>query len=86
MCGGVEKEMISKAACAIEMMHVYVLIIDDIQDRSELRRGGPTAHKMLETAHGVHKWHGSAEHTGVALALNAALLGSHGAQMGREPV
>lgn len=81
MCGGVEQDMIIKAACAIEMMHVYVLIIDDIQDRSEVRRGGPTAHMMLETAHGVHKWEGSAAHTGVALALNASLLGSHGAQL-----
>lgn len=29
-----------------ELMHVGSLIVDDVQDRSEVRRGGPTAHKL----------------------------------------
>jgi len=33
-----------------ELMHVGSLIVDDIQDKSETRRGGPTVHKMLGEA------------------------------------
>lgn len=29
-----------------ELLHVGSLIIDDVQDKSSMRRGGPTAHKM----------------------------------------
>src|SRR5687767_5538121 len=34
MCGGTNRAMITQAARAIEMLHIYILIIDDIQDRS----------------------------------------------------
>lgn len=81
MCGGIDKKMIIQAARAIEMMHAYMLVIDDIQDRAATRRNGPTVHKLLEAEHANNKWRGDREHTGVSLALNAALLGSHGAQM-----
>lgn len=81
MCGGTDQEMIIKAARAIEMMHAYMLIIDDIQDRSDIRRGGPSTHKLLEAHHIEQKWQGDAAHTGVSLALNAALLGSHSASL-----
>jgi len=33
-----------------EIMHVGSLIVDDIQDKSETRRGGPTVHKMYGEA------------------------------------
>lgn len=81
MCGGKDTKMIIQAARAVEMMHAYMLVIDDIQDRADTRRAGPSVHKLLEAAHSEHKWRDTGEHTGVSLALNAALLGSHGAQM-----
>jgi geranylgeranyl diphosphate synthase type I len=81
MCGGQDREMIILAARAVEMMHAYLLIIDDIQDNSEVRRGGPSAHKLLESVHRAQKWRGTAEHIGTGLALNAALLGLHSAEM-----
>lgn len=81
MCGGQDQKMIIQAARAIEMMHAYMLIIDDIQDRAELRRGGPSVQKLLHEKHAQNKWSGDAAHTGVSLALNAALLGSHGAEL-----
>jgi geranylgeranyl diphosphate synthase type I len=65
MCGGSNREMILQAARAMEMIHASLLIIDDLQDRSELRHGLPTAHVAL----------------GEALAINAGLLGSYAAQM-----
>lgn len=81
MCGGKNQEMIIQAARAIEMMHAYLLIIDDIQDRSDVRRGGPSAHKLLKTAVEKKGWQEDEDHTGMALALNAALLGSHNASL-----
>jgi geranylgeranyl diphosphate synthase type I len=81
MCGGTNRAMILDAARAVEMMHAYILIIDDIQDRSALRRGGPSAHALLKTAHTEQKWRGDAAHTGTSLAMSAALLGLHNAQI-----
>lgn len=80
MCGGTNQKMIVQAARAIEMLHAYMLIIDDIQDRSALRRGKPSAHKMAEAYHKKHKLKGDAAHVGISLALNAAIAGAHGAQ------
>lgn len=81
MSGGTDARMIIQAARAVEMLHAYILIIDDIQDRSILRRGGPTAHVALADYHKAHRLADNAEHFGVALALNAALSGAHEAQL-----
>lgn len=80
MCGGTDRAMIVQAARAIEMLHAYMLVIDDIQDRSSLRRGQPSTHKLIEAYHQKHKLGGDRAHTGVSLALNAAIAGAHGAQ------
>jgi geranylgeranyl pyrophosphate synthase len=80
MCGGYDRAMIVQAARAMEMFHAYLLICDDIQDRSKVRRGKPSAHEMLAAYHRKHKLKGSAAHAGVSLALNAALAGAHAAQ------
>lgn len=74
MSGGTNMPMIMQAARAIEMIHAYLLMIDDIQDRSLTRRGGPTAHIKLAKAV-------DDDHLGETLATNAALLGNHAAMM-----
>jgi len=81
MSGGTDKQMILEAARAIEMLHAYILIIDDIQDRSVVRRGGPTAHIMLSDYHRAHRLADDEHHFGVSIALNSALLGCHDAQV-----
>jgi geranylgeranyl diphosphate synthase, type I len=81
MAGGKNQEVALKAARAIEMMQAYILIVDDIQDRSAIRRGGPAAHKLLEQFHEQNHMAGESEHFGVAVAINAALGGAHEAQM-----
>ncbi len=81
MSGGTDTDMIVKAARVIEMMHAYMLIIDDIQDGSLIRRGGPSAHAHLATLHEEKKYSQSSEHFGVSIALNAAIAGAHAAQM-----
>lgn len=81
MSGGTNRPMILQAARAIEMLHAYILIIDDIQDRSELRRGGPTAHAALREYHAKKGLAGDSGHFGLSIALNASLSGAHAAQM-----
>src|SRR6187402_2185116 len=46
-CGG-SKEMATFAACAVECMHTYSLIHDDLpcMDDDDMRRGVPTCHKV----------------------------------------
>ena len=36
------------AACAIELLHTFTLVHDDIMDNSDLRRGLPTIHKKWD--------------------------------------
>jgi len=72
--------MIIQAATAVEMMHAYILIIDDIQDRSSLRRNQPSAHRLAAMYHRKHRLRGDEEHAGISLSLNAALVGAHAAQ------
>ena len=81
MCGGTNKDMIIQAARAIEMVHAYLLIMDDIQDRSGLRRGEKTAHFALAAHHIEQKYRGDSSHFGVALALNAMGVGNHQAHI-----
>jgi geranylgeranyl diphosphate synthase type II len=53
-CGG-EPESALPAACALEMVHTYSLIHDDLpsMDDDDLRRGRPTCHKAFDEATAV---------------------------------
>ncbi|MDQ3158626.1 MAG: polyprenyl synthetase family protein [bacterium] len=81
MSGGKDEQMILEAARAVEMIHAYILIMDDIMDRSPSRRGGPTAHFMLMEYHKKMNYSDDALHFGESIAANAALIGNHLAQM-----
>jgi geranylgeranyl diphosphate synthase type I len=81
MCGGTDRAMIVHAARAIEMMHAYALIVDDIQDRAILRRGKPATYRYFAEYHKTHRLKGDADHAGIALALNAAMAGAHAAEI-----
>lgn len=49
---GVEGQSAIRAACALEMIHCYSLVHDDLpaMDDDDLRRGRPTAHKAFDEA------------------------------------
>jgi len=51
-CGGQSREKIMGIACALEMIHTYSLIHDDLpsMDNDDLRRGKPTLHKVFGEA------------------------------------
>lgn len=77
MYGGTDNVVAVQAARAIELLHAYILIIDDIQDRSETRRGGPTAHILLRNYHQEHNLSSDSMHFGESIALNGSLYGVH---------
>lgn len=81
MCGGRDMDMIVRAGMALEMIHAYVLIMDDMQDRSLSRRGGPSAHAGLAQYHKDHHLAGDSEHFGSSIAMNAMGIGNHAAQV-----
>jgi len=49
---GIEPEMLGRVAAAVECVHVYSLIHDDLpaMDDDDLRRGKPTVHKQFDEA------------------------------------
>lgn len=61
-------------AVALELIQNYLLIIDDVMDRSDMRRGQPTVHKLYET-----KLNSKSTQTHVSdmMAINIGLLGQH---------
>jgi geranylgeranyl pyrophosphate synthase len=54
-CGGAQLESAMPAALAIECIHTYSLIHDDLpcMDDDDLRRGNPTCHKQFDEATAV---------------------------------
>ena len=49
---GLREEVLDAPACAVEFIHVYSLIHDDLpaMDNDDLRRGKPTCHKAFDEA------------------------------------
>ena len=74
MCGG-DPELALPFACAVEMIHTYSLIHDDLpcMDDDDLRRGKPTNHKVYGEATAVLAGDGL-----LTAAFETALEGSAG--------
>jgi geranylgeranyl diphosphate synthase type I len=77
MFGGTNQAMIVRAAAALEILNTYILVADDIQDRSESRRGGETVHTLLKQMHTKGHLKGDSTHYGEALAINSLLIAQH---------
>ena len=60
---------IVQAAVAVELLHASALLHDDVLDRSDQRRGRPTAHHRFAELHARERWHGSADAFGTAAAI-----------------
>ena len=78
-CGG-DPARAMPAACAVELMHTYSLVHDDLpcMDDDDLRRGRPTCHKVYGE--------GMAVLTGDALLTEAFLVLSESVPTARYPV
>lgn len=72
--GGRENERILGASIALELLHSFALIHDDIMDRSPLRRGAPAVHEQFSREHRQKNWKGDAGHYGTSQAILAGDL------------
>jgi geranylgeranyl diphosphate synthase, type II len=75
--GGTDEAVALAAARVFEIIQTSLLIVDDIADRSRLRRGGPSAHIVLEEYARKNNLKGSASHYGEVQTMNAAYAGLH---------
>jgi len=77
MYGGKDQQVALQAARVMELIQTYLLIVDDIYDRSDTRRGSDSAHKILATIHAKKSWKDDPHHFGESMAFNSALIGLH---------
>ena len=71
--GGVDEAM--STAAALELLHTAFLVHDDVEDDSELRRGGPTLHRTYGRALAINAGDGLAVFALGALRENDRKLG-----------
>ncbi|MFB6391739.1 polyprenyl synthetase family protein [Polymorphospora lycopeni] len=57
------------ALAALELLHAFALVHDDVMDRSATRRGRPTAHRVLADQHVAAGRTGDPDHFGTAGAV-----------------
>jgi geranylgeranyl diphosphate synthase type I len=62
-------EPILPALAALELMHSFALVHDDVMDRSDTRRGAPTAHRVFAAQHRDDHGRGDPDHFGSASAI-----------------
>lgn len=72
--GGLALDAILYSSMAVELLHVFALMHDDIIDNSDLRRGQATTHKQFEKIHKSKKLSGNKKEFGVSAAILAGDL------------
>ena len=68
-CGGQSDHKVMPMAKAVELLHTYLLIHDDIMDHADVRRGEPAAHVIYTDLHRHRGWQGNPEHFGESVAI-----------------
>ena len=64
-----ETDAVLSVAAALELIQACALVHDDVIDRSERRRGGPSTHRALAKVHADAGLIGDSEHFGVSAAV-----------------
>ena len=77
---GKDIEEILKASVFVELMHTHILMMDDIIDEDEKRRGHPTLHKFFMDEHVRNGLKKNARHFGESMAICASLMLSYATQ------
>lgn len=62
-------ENVIDVASALEIFHAAALVHDDIMDKSDTRRGAPSAHRRFESLHQQSGWAGTGDDFGTSSAL-----------------
>lgn len=72
--GDPDAQVIVDAAAAVEFLHVFALIHDDVIDDSPIRRGRPTVHAKYAKLHANAGWRGESRRFGEGVAILAGDL------------
>jgi geranylgeranyl diphosphate synthase type I len=67
--GDPEDPAVVDAGAALELLHTFALIHDDVMDGSPLRRGFDTVHRSFETRHSAEGWRGEGRRFGEGVAI-----------------
>jgi geranylgeranyl diphosphate synthase, type I len=61
--------LLLRAGAALELLHAFALIHDDLMDDSDTRRGRPALHREIGWQHRRHGWAGDPDSYGRAVAM-----------------
>ncbi len=75
--GGRNSNLMVDVSVAIELIHSYLLIHDDIIDQDEWRRQGITVHKYFEKLHRRNMKKGDSAHFGISMAILTGNIGCY---------
>ena len=67
--GDPDDPIVVDAGAALELLHTFALIHDDVMDGSTLRRGMHTVHRRFEARHAVGDWRGEGRRFGEGVAI-----------------
>jgi geranylgeranyl diphosphate synthase type I len=67
--GSAEDSAVVDAGAALELLHTFALVHDDIMDGSATRRGTDTIHVLFESGHALDGWRGEARRFGEGVAI-----------------
>jgi geranylgeranyl diphosphate synthase type I len=67
--GGVDDPAVVDAGAALELLHTFALVHDDIMDGSATRRNTDTIHVHFEAGHAMDGWRGEARRFGEGVAI-----------------
>lgn len=78
MYGGKNDAEALKMGIVLELTHAYLLLLDDFMDKSDLRRGGSTAHVLMTEYYSKNGFKGGdASHFGDSVAVTVGASGFH---------
>jgi geranylgeranyl diphosphate synthase, type I len=67
--GALDDPAVIDAAAALELVHTFALVHDDIMDGSEIRRGRDAVHRQFARQHEHESWRGPARRFGDGMAI-----------------
>jgi len=67
--GAPDDPAVVDAGAALEMLHTFALVHDDVMDGSNLRRGQPAIHRRFMTRHDTQRWRGETRRYGEGAAI-----------------
>src|SRR6478736_121226 len=72
--GGPDSDELVRLAASMEFFQAAALLHDDVMDRSDTRRGMPSAHRAVASLHRARGWAGDPDRFGEGTAILAGDL------------